>query len=477
LDYTPGFDDWEFDTSSERLSAGGREVALRPKVFALLAFLARHPGRLVSREELLSAVWPDVRVSNTTLATTVWEVRAALAGYAGTRARVRTVHGRGYRFDTPTGSTRPIGQGPVQGGGTTGFAAFVGRRRVLDRIQTALDAARQGSGRAFFLVGETGIGKSHLLLEAARRSRAQAHAAHVAACIVADDVPAAWPWVQLLRSLLASVPKARRPGLERRYAAAFELVPERKRPSRSAPGARTPAAPLPFATRDAFTALLHESAREKPQVLILDDLQQADASTLQLLLHVACTLGGSAVTLLGAARSQPVSSPLLESVFAVLGGTASISSLAGLDPPETAELIARVTGAQPATAVSLLVHRRTGGVPYLVVELAHALAEAEALDDVELARGVAPLVLQRWERARLAALGPATNRLLECAARLGETVRAADLRARCADLDPEDRERGSARALQLGVIAPAGRVAQHRYLRASSREVLHAALR
>jgi TolB-like protein/DNA-binding winged helix-turn-helix (wHTH) protein/cytochrome c-type biogenesis protein CcmH/NrfG len=74
-----------------------REVALRPKTFAVLVHLATHPGRLVSKEEILSAVWPNLVVTDDTLVQSIGELRRAL-GESGARL-VTTVPRRGYRFE------------------------------------------------------------------------------------------------------------------------------------------------------------------------------------------------------------------------------------------------------------------------------------------------------------------------------------------------------------------------------------------
>ena len=75
----------------------GREVVLRPKTFAVLCFLVQHPDRLISKEELLAAVWPNLVVTDDTLVQSIGELRRAL-GETGARLIV-TVPRRGYRFE------------------------------------------------------------------------------------------------------------------------------------------------------------------------------------------------------------------------------------------------------------------------------------------------------------------------------------------------------------------------------------------
>ncbi len=91
------FDRYVLDLKRGCLLADGREVELRPKTFGVLRFLATNPGRLVSKEELLAAVWPNLVVTDDTLVQSVGELRRAL-GEDGARF-IKTLPRRGYRFD------------------------------------------------------------------------------------------------------------------------------------------------------------------------------------------------------------------------------------------------------------------------------------------------------------------------------------------------------------------------------------------
>ena len=93
------FGDFTLDLTRGALCAGDRPVELRPKSFGVLAHLVENAGRLVPKDELMQAVWPDVVVSDESLAKCVSEVRAAL-GDAEQRL-VKTVPRRGYLFDVP----------------------------------------------------------------------------------------------------------------------------------------------------------------------------------------------------------------------------------------------------------------------------------------------------------------------------------------------------------------------------------------
>src|SRR5581483_1773716 len=90
------FGEHTLDLTRGVLNAGDRAVDLRPKTFALLAYVVENAGRLIPKDELMQAVWPDVVVSDESLAKAVSEVRAAL-GDADQRL-LKTVPRRGYLF-------------------------------------------------------------------------------------------------------------------------------------------------------------------------------------------------------------------------------------------------------------------------------------------------------------------------------------------------------------------------------------------
>ncbi len=91
------FDRYVLDLRRGCLLEGGQEVTLRPKTFELLRCLAANPGRLVSKDELMAAVWPGLFVGDNSLVQCVAELRRALADRD--QRLIKTVPRRGYRFD------------------------------------------------------------------------------------------------------------------------------------------------------------------------------------------------------------------------------------------------------------------------------------------------------------------------------------------------------------------------------------------
>src|SRR5882757_9662830 len=91
--------EFTLDVSQGCLRRGDIEIGLRPKSFALLQHLITHAGRLVTKDELLSKIWPDVIVTEDSLTRCVSEARAALGD--ARQAIIKTVSKRGYIFAGP----------------------------------------------------------------------------------------------------------------------------------------------------------------------------------------------------------------------------------------------------------------------------------------------------------------------------------------------------------------------------------------
>jgi eukaryotic-like serine/threonine-protein kinase len=91
------FDEFELDCATRALTRNGQRISLTPKAFEVLAYLAANPTRLVTKEELMKAVWPDSFVEEGNLAQHISGLRKAL----GDRAiLIATIPGRGYQFAT-----------------------------------------------------------------------------------------------------------------------------------------------------------------------------------------------------------------------------------------------------------------------------------------------------------------------------------------------------------------------------------------
>src|SRR5262244_3772328 len=90
------FEGFTLDVARRSLRAADRTVALRPKSFEVLRYLVENADRLVTKDELIKAIWPNVVVADESLTHCVSEVRRAIDDRDQTI--IRTVPRRGYRF-------------------------------------------------------------------------------------------------------------------------------------------------------------------------------------------------------------------------------------------------------------------------------------------------------------------------------------------------------------------------------------------
>ena len=89
------------ETAERRLLRDGQVVSLTPKVFDTLVLLLENAGHLVSKEELLAALWPGMVVEEANLTKNVWLLRKALGGADGASPFIETVPKVGYRWVAP----------------------------------------------------------------------------------------------------------------------------------------------------------------------------------------------------------------------------------------------------------------------------------------------------------------------------------------------------------------------------------------
>ena len=92
------FGDFELDPAEQILRRDGQPVSLTPKTFDLLVFLVEHRGRLVTKDQILEAVWQDSFVEESNLTVSVSALRKALGEKRGENQYIDTVPKKGYRF-------------------------------------------------------------------------------------------------------------------------------------------------------------------------------------------------------------------------------------------------------------------------------------------------------------------------------------------------------------------------------------------
>ena len=108
------FGEFRLDPGRATLFRGNTPVSLTPKALSVLDYLARHSGRLVTKDEFMDHLWPGVFVGDAALKVCVREIRRALGDDPQQPRYIETAHRRGYRFiATVTVVTSPTADAPL----------------------------------------------------------------------------------------------------------------------------------------------------------------------------------------------------------------------------------------------------------------------------------------------------------------------------------------------------------------------------
>ena len=161
------FPPFRLDVTNEQLWRDTHVLELRHKTFAVLRYLVARPGQLVTKEEMLDALWPGTVVTDSALKICVRELRKALGDDDKAPRFIQTVHGRGYRFIAPVTTTPPVQtsrftvQTPLPSFNTLHPTPhLVGREAELAGLHRYLEKALQATRQIIFVSGEPGIGKT-----------------------------------------------------------------------------------------------------------------------------------------------------------------------------------------------------------------------------------------------------------------------------------------------------------------------------
>lgn len=158
------FSGLHLDLPAQRLTVNGRTVDLRPKIWTLLNYMVVRPGILLTKDELMVAIWGDRIVTEASLNQAVRELRKTLGDDARSPKFIETVHRRGFRFIASTGEGDSFSQLQADQSDvpSPGKRKLFGREQELVRMRELLRQATNGQRQLCFVTGEPGIGKTSL---------------------------------------------------------------------------------------------------------------------------------------------------------------------------------------------------------------------------------------------------------------------------------------------------------------------------
>lgn len=285
---------------------------------------------------------------------------------------------------------------------------LVGRDDALARVSHAVAAARHGTRATLVVSGTSGMGKTALLRTALDSARDLD--VRWGNCVEGGAAPGYWPWTQVLNGLVRGA------GADRARAAAgadIGLVATIA-PAIGDRGLTEESDRGRMLLLDATVAWLHAMASVRPVVIVLDDLQWVDESSLALLELVVLDPRPAPVCVLATLRHDEVPRPQQQRLTALVARTGHVH-LTGLDRSSTIRLVDLVTGGRLSDETAAAIVGRAGGHPFFTRELALAVAGG-------LAEGQVPAAVRDAIERRVASLSPTTQEVLRVAAVTGSVV-------------------------------------------------------
>jgi len=295
-----------------------------------------------------------------------------------------------------------------------GSQPLLGRDREVAELHAALRSAESGHGTLILVVGEPGIGKTRLANDFASAAGARGAQVTWGRAWEAGGAPAYWPWIEALRPFATLT--ARASDAERaRIAPLAHLLPELEGCEEPKPAADP--AQHRFRLFEAVAAFLALVARERPLVILLDDVHVADVGSLSLLHFVARQTHGSRVVVVATYRD--VEARLSAEAGDALAKIAREGRYLALRRLEHGEVARWATAEGVAEADADALFAATEGNPLFVVEMLRLVRDRGTAPHT---RAGLPDGIRDVIRARLALLSPPARALLDAGSVLGRTL-------------------------------------------------------
>lgn len=153
------FAEFVIDDRAAELRRNDQLIKVEPQVFDLLLFLASNAGRVLSKDDIAKGVWHGRAISDSAISTRINAARRALGDDGATQRFIKTVHGRGFRFDAqpmPVAATNEVTHPHNL---PTPATTFIGRDQELASVKALLG---RSDVRMVVLTGAGGVGKTRI---------------------------------------------------------------------------------------------------------------------------------------------------------------------------------------------------------------------------------------------------------------------------------------------------------------------------
>jgi DNA-binding winged helix-turn-helix (wHTH) protein len=378
------FGDFVFDSDTRKLVKGGVILKVDSKPLDLLEVFLHSPQKVLTRDYLLNQIWGSRFVAESALSVVVAKLRKVLGTTPGGTSFIENRYGQGYRFrssvtqlEAAALATFPT---PVVYEKSSELAT-VGREESLARLQAALVRATSGRGSLVTLVGEPGIGKTHLAEALERAARA-----HGARCVwgrlqSAEGLPPLWPFAQII----AELDQGSQAKESLRILRDFASAPD----SHAAPLTDLFRYDATSTSIDAIRRIvetIHAASRTQPVLLFLDDLQWADAATLRTLTHLLSDITHWPLLIVSMVRRAELELEghrQAELRRLLAHRNCERIELSRLSEADTAEYL-RWQFNSTSAELTREVYARSEGNPFFMVELLRPWADTEAPEPAQL---------------------------------------------------------------------------------------------
>ena len=355
------FEWFQLDTSNECLWHEGVHIALANKPFSVLRYLVENPGRLITHDEMMDALWPQTYVQPQVLRTYILDLRKVLGDDAKHPKFIQTIPKRGYSFVAMVKeSADPAGHASVPGISTLDLSVteFVGRDEEIVRLQELAQLAASGQRQLVFITGEAGIGKTSFINAFREIVDVGLPRVCMACGHCAEGVSEKEDYYPVLEAFNQCVSSDRKDELVSQSA--------RRRKFQESPGELSEA---------------HEElAQEKAFILVIEDIQWAHNSTLELISALARRGTPAKLLVIATYRPQdPSTKPFLKAIKQdlVVRHLCVEFALEPLSKPSLKQLLSQRLGQQqlPKELDGFIYHRSAGNPLLALALLEHMIAE------------------------------------------------------------------------------------------------------